>query len=714
MRTELERLGLSYDWSHGVTTCKPEYYHWSQWLFTRLFKKGLAYKKNSIVNWDPIDKTVLANEQVINGRGWRSDALIERREIPQWFLKITAYAEELLNSLDDLSGWPEQVKTMQRNWIGRSEGVEVHFQVKDKSPLTVYTTRPDTLMGVCYLAIAPEHPLAKEAAASNPQLANFCEQCKHIKIAEAELATLEKQGIRIDGIEAIHPLTGEALPIWVANFVLMQYGTGAVMAVPAHDQRDFEFAQHYQLPIKQVIQPLDDSIWDFTKKAMVEKGKLINSGEFNNLTSEQACERIADHLAKTATGSKKVHFRLRDWGVSRQRYWGTPIPMIDCPQCGTVPVPDADLPVVLPEDIELHSPDSPLKSLPSFYTTQCPQCGAEAKRETDTFDTFIDSAWYYARNTCPDQNKNMLDERANYWLPVDHYIGGIEHANLHLLYARFVYKLMRDEGLIHSDEPFTHLLTQGMVIKDGVKMSKSKGNTVAPEDYINKYGADTVRLFAIFAAPPEQSLDWSDHGVEGAYRFLKRLWNFSYTFQEIKSNQPQPLAANPHSSDEAKIHALRKSAHEILQQATQDMQRTQFNTVVSAAMKLFNLLHDEMTDLSQNRHIIDEILSILIRILFPITPHIAQKLWTELQYGENILAAGWPAVDTNALNTENIEMVVQINGKLRAHILVPIDAEKTTIENIALTAPKIKNIIGQQPYKKIIIVPKKLINIVLA
>lgn len=697
MRSELERLGLSYDWEHGITTCKPDYYQWTQWLFTRLFKKGLAYKKNSVVNWDPVDKTVLANEQVINGRGWRSDALVERREIPQWFLKITAYADELLNDLDDLNGWPEQVRTMQDHWIGRSEGLELNFSVENKPPLTVYTTRPDTLMGVSYLAIAPEHPLAKEAAIHHSRLAEFCEESKHIKVSEAELATVQKKGMVIDGLSAIHPITGEALPVWVANFVLMQYGTGAVMAVPAHDQRDFEFAKQYQLPIKQVIHTLDGSSWDFTQKAFTEKGQLINSGEFNDLSSEQAFDQIADYLVKAGKGSKKVHFRLRDWGISRQRYWGTPIPMINCEHCGTVPVPDADLPVVLPEDIKLLSPDSPLKSLASFYKTKCPQCGAEAERETDTFDTFIDSAWYYARNACPNQNKKMLDERANYWLPVDHYIGGIEHANLHLLYARFIYKVMRDEGLVKTNEPFTHLLTQGMVIKDGAKMSKSKGNTVAPEEYINKYGADTMRLFSMFAAPPEQSLDWSDSGVEGAYRFLKRLWIFAYEWQKTRESELKPDQISKKN---------RKALHKILQQATQDMQRQQFNTVVSAAMKLFNLMHEDF-------NLINEGLNVLLRMLFPIVPHITHRLWIDLNFGEDILTASWPEVDKDALCSDELEMVVQINGKLRAQIVVPVDADKASIENAALSQAKIKEIIGERDYKKIIIVPKKLVNIVL-
>ncbi len=523
MRDQLKRLGFAYDWDRELATCKPEYYRWEQWLFTRLFKKGMAYKKTAGVNWCPHDQTVLANEQVIDGKCWRCDTAVERREIAQWFMKITDYAEQLLNDIDRLDGWPEQVRTMQRNWIGRSTGVELSFAIENEDPLTVYTTRADTLMGVTYVAVAAEHPLAKKAAETNPELQAFIESCKTTSVAEADMATMEKKGMAT-GFTAIHPITGEQVPVWVANFVLIDYGSGAVMSVPAHDTRDYAFAKAYGLPIKQVIYPADGSDVTVDAEAFVEKGVLKNSAEFDGLTSEQAVDAIAEKLAAMGRGEKQTNYRLRDWGVSRQRYWGTPIPIIHCEKCGTVPVPEDQLPVVLPEDIAYgEDVGSPIKKMPEFYETSCPECGGKAERETDTFDTFFESSWYYARFTCPDAD-SMLDERAKYWAPVDQYIGGIEHAVLHLLYARFFHKLMRDEGLLDSDEPFTQLLTQGMVLKDGSKMSKSKGNTVDPQQLIERYGADTVRLFILFAAPPEQSLEWNDEGVDGAARFLKRLW----------------------------------------------------------------------------------------------------------------------------------------------------------------------------------------------
>ena len=515
MRNQLRQLGFGYDWEREIATCDPAYYRWEQWFFTRLFKKGVVYKKTALVNWDPVDNTVLANEQVIDGRGWRSGALVERREIPQWFLKITDYADELLNDIDRLDGWPEQVRTMQRNWIGRSEGIEMQFGIAGRDDvLPVYTTRPDTLMGVTCVAVAPQHPLAAEAAAGNTALAAFIAECRITGVSEAELATQEKKGIDT-GLKAVHPVTGEQVPVWAANFVLMEYGSGAVMSVPAHDQRDYEFARANGIAIRQVIYPVNDQqVADLERAAFVEKGILKNSGEFDGLTSAQAFAAIGDWLEQAGKGSRQVNYRLRDWGVSRQRYWGCPIPIINCADCGAVPVPEADLPVILPTDVTVDASGSPLKKMAAFIETSCPQCGARAERETDTFDTFFESSWYYARYTCADQDTGMLDQRANYWMPVDQYVGGIEHAVLHLLYARFFNKLLRDEGLLTADEPFTHLLTQGMVLKDGSKMSKSKGNTVDPQGLIDQYGADTVRLFTMFAAPPEQSLEWSDSGVE--------------------------------------------------------------------------------------------------------------------------------------------------------------------------------------------------------
>ncbi|RKZ83513.1 MAG: leucine--tRNA ligase, partial [Gammaproteobacteria bacterium] len=524
MRTQLQRLGLGYDWERELATCTPEYYRWEQWLFTRLFKKGLVYKKTAAVNWCPVDNTVLANEQVIDGCCWRCDTPVEKREIPQWFMKITNYAEELLDDLDQLTGWPEQVRTMQANWIGRSEGLQIQFGIADSDDtLAVYTTRPDTLMGVSYVAVAAEHPLALKAAESNADLQAFITECRKMETSEEAVETADKKGVAT-GLMAIHPVTGEQVPVWAANFVLMGYGTGAVMSVPAHDQRDYEFAQKYGLAINQVIEPINDVNCDLTQAAFTDKGRLINSEQFSDLSSGESFDAIADFLEKQDKGERQVNYRLRDWGVSRQRYWGTPIPIINCPDCGAVPVPEQDLPVRLPEDVIVDGSGSPIKSMPEFYQCACPQCGSDAERETDTFDTFFESSWYYARFTCPDNDKAMLDERADYWLPVDQYIGGIEHAVLHLLYARFFHKLMRDEGLVSGDEPFKNLLTQGMVLKDGTKMSKSKGNTVDPQALIDQYGADTARLFTMFAAPPEQSLEWSDKAVEGSYRFLNRLW----------------------------------------------------------------------------------------------------------------------------------------------------------------------------------------------
>jgi leucyl-tRNA synthetase len=724
MREQLKQLGFAYDWSREFTTCQPEYYRWEQWLFTRLVEKGLAYKKNAVVNWDPVDKTVLANEQVVDGRGWRSGALVERKEIPQWFIKITAYADELLDGLDTLEGWPEQVRTMQRNWIGRSEGLQITFPVADAAPLQVFTTRPDTLFGVSYLAIAPQHPLALASAQNNPALQKFIEECKNIEVSESALATLEKRGVNT-GLTATHPLTNEEVPIWCANFVVMDYGTGAVMSVPAHDQRDFEFAQHYDLPLKPVLSA--NSAWDYTKTAYTERSPLINSAEFDGLAFDAAFEAIATALENKQLAERQINYRLRDWGVSRQRYWGAPIPIIYCDACGTVPVPAADLPVRLPEDVTLDGVNSPLKEIPEFYHTQCPTCGAAATRETDTFDTFMESSWYYARFASYDQNSSMLDDRAKYWTPVDQYIGGIEHAVMHLLYARFLHKLMRDEGLVQTDEPFINLLTQGMVLKDGTKMSKSKGNTVDPKLLIEKYGADTLRLFSIFTAPPEQSLEWSDSGVEGSYKFLKRLWAFSVKHQtQICSINAADRSYVNWKEQSSELQTYRRELYQILQQATFDIERLQLNTVVSAAMKLFNLLvelshHQAKLPASEApfvqqpvARLLNKMLVVLLRILYPITPHITTRLWKDLGYAGKMHDAYWPKMANDALDIDSINIIVQVNGKVRSKISVPAEASEDDIKALALADEKALKFIAQNTVRKVIYIPSKLINIVVS
>ena len=708
MRDQLKRLGFAYDWDRELATCKPEYYRWEQWLFTRLFKKGLAYKKTAGVNWCPHDQTVLANEQVIDGKCWRCDTAVERREIAQWFMKITDYAEQLLNDIDTLDGWPEQVRTMQRNWIGRSTGVELTFAIEDEDPLTVYTTRADTLMGVTYVAVAAEHPLAKKAAETNPELQAFIESCKTTSVAEADMATMEKKGMAT-GFMAIHPITGELVPVWVANFVLIDYGSGAVMSVPAHDTRDYAFAKAYGLPIKQVIYPADGSDVTVDAEAFVEKGVLKNSAEFDGLTSEQAVDAIAEKLAAMGRGEKQTNYRLRDWGVSRQRYWGTPIPIIHCDKCGTVPVPEDQLPVVLPEDIAYgEDVGSPIKKMPEFYETSCPECGGMAERETDTFDTFFESSWYYARFTCPDAD-TMLDERAKYWAPVDQYIGGIEHAVLHLLYARFFHKLMRDEGLLDSDEPFTQLLTQGMVLKDGSKMSKSKGNTVDPQQLIERYGADTVRLFILFAAPPEQSLEWNDEGVDGAARFLKRLWKLVASHLEDKS---VPSAVNvsvlsPSQKD------IRRKFHETVAKVSDDVgRRHTFNTAIAAVMELINELSKFDDDSEQGRAVVREAIEGIVIMLSPMVPHITQQLWNELGHDELLADIAWPECDESAMVRDEIELVLQVNGKLRSRINVAADADNESIEAQALADDKIQTNIEGMTVRKVIVVPGRLVNIV--
>ena len=709
MRDQLKQLGFGYDWNRELATCDPDYYKWEQWFFLKLLDKGLVYKKTAPVNWCPHDMTVLANEQVIDGCCWRCDTKVERKELAQWFLKITAYADELLASLEELNGWPEQVKTMQSNWIGRSEGVEMDFPVPDMAlPLSIYTTRPDTLMGVTYLAVAAEHPLALKAAELNTAISQFIDDCKMMETSEAAMETMEKKGID-SGIKALHPVTGESIPVWIANFVLMGYGTGAVMAVPAHDQRDFEFAKKYDIAIKQVIFSKDTNDDDScTDQAYTVKGVLRNSGEFDGLSSEQAFLSISEKLEKDKKGLRKVNFRLRDWGVSRQRYWGAPIPVIYCTDCGTVPVPEKDLPVTLPRDVVLDGSQSPLVAHPTFSNVACPTCGKDARRETDTFDTFMESSWYFAR-FASSKSESMLDASANYWLPVDHYIGGIEHAILHLLYARFYTKLLRDEGLIVCDEPFKRLLTQGMVLKDGSKMSKSKGNTVDPQGLIAQYGADTVRLFIMFAAPPEQSLEWSDSGVEGAFRFLKRLWKQAYLHSESAGD----LVVMDKITLTEEQQAVRRQVHQTIQKVSHDMgERIIFNTAIAANMELVNTL-SKFTDTSDNGKVIrQEALEAIVLMLAPIVSHICHQLWQDLGHQESVVRAPWPKVDVSALEQDIIEIVIQVNGKLRSKISVSATVSSDELQTLALNDDYIMRFIEGKPLKKVIVVPKKLVNIV--
>ena len=706
MKAQLKQLGLGVDWNREIATCKPEYYKWEQWLFTELFKKGLIYKKTSTVNWDPVDGTVLANEQVIDGRGWRSGALVEKRDIPQYFMKITAYAEELLNDLDKLDGWPEQVKTMQRNWIGKSYGCEVEFPIIGQhGNLKVYTTRPDTLMGATYVAVAAEHALATLATQNNPALAEFVAECKRGSVAEADVATAEKKGMAT-GLFVTHPLNGEQLPVWVANYVLASYGEGAVMAVPAHDERDFEFAKKYNLPIKTVIKNTNADVLPMT-----EHGILFNSGAFNTLNFEGAGTAIAEALSAKKLGKRRTQYRLRDWGVSRQRYWGCPIPIIHCEKCGEVPVPAEQLPVVLPEDVVMDGVGSPIKKDPNFYETTCPTCGGKATRETDTLDTFFESSWYFARYASFDCNTAMADSRANYWLPVDQYVGGIEHAILHLLYARFFNKLMRDVGLLKNDEPFTNLLTQGMVLKDGSKMSKSKGNTVDPQALIDTYGADTARLFMMFAAPPEQSLEWADSGVEGANRFLRRLWKAVYDHVELGQ-----IAAYTQGELTAELKAIRLQLHLTIEKVADDYgRRHSFNTAISSVMELMNALAKiEGTD-EVTRSVRQEVLQNVALLLSPIVPHICQAIWAELCPHSHILDAGWPVADKSAMVQDRVEYVIQVNGKLRGSITVAKTENKETLEKLALQQPFVQKFIAENmTVRKVIVVPNKLINVVVS
>lgn len=754
MRGQLKKMGFAYDWSRELATCKPDYYRWEQWFFLRLFEKGLVYRKKATVNWDPVDNTVLANEQVIDGRGWRSGALVEQREIDQWFLKITAYADELLTDVQKLEEWPTQVRTMQENWIGRSEGVELEFGIEESEEvLSVFTTRPDTLMGVTYVAVAAQHPLALAAAENNPALTEFIDSCKNAKTAEADLATMEKRGMPT-GKYAIHPLTGETVPVWVANFVLMSYGSGAVMAVPGHDERDWEFAQTYGLPIKQVITADHGDVVDVSEAAFTEKGRLLNSGGFDGLTSEEAFDAIAELLKSEGKGRKTINYRLRDWGVSRQRYWGCPIPIIYCDECGAVPVPDDQLPVELPTEVVFdESGSSPIKQMPEFYETSCPKCQGAARRETDTFDTFFESSWYYARFTGPDNDQSMLDQRADYWLPVDQYIGGIEHAVLHLLYARFFHKLMRDEGLVDSDEPFTKLLTQGMVLCDTYytendkggqnwiapkdvsverdsrgqiikstitatgeevtsagmsKMSKSKNNGVDPQQLIETYGADTLRVFSMFAAPPDQSMEWSDSGVEGANRFLKRVWRM---VQEHVSSGPALELDKSSLSDELK--ALRQKLYQTLNKVTDDMSRRYtFNTAIAANMELINEIAKFKDSDVATVSVRQEALEIAVLMLAPIAPHICQVMWQALGHDDALIQHSWPEVDEQALVQSSVQLMIQVNGKLRGKIDVDVDADDETVKALAQANDNVQRFIEDKVIRKVIVVKGRLVNIV--
>ncbi len=709
MKQQLVQLGFGYDWSREIATCHPKYYKWEQWLFIKLFEKGLVYKKNSVVNWDPVDQTVLANEQVIDGRGWRSDALIEKKEIAQWFMKITDYAEELLTSLDDLSGWPESVKTMQKNWIGKSVGLEIDFVMENYENLCVYTTRPDTLFGVTYLAIAAEHPLAIEAGKNNASVQSFINECKTIQTSEAAIETMEKRGVD-SGLICIHPITGQEVQIWIANFVLMGYGTGAVMSVPAHDERDYEFAKKYNIPIVPVIKPHDSEL-DISSEAFIEKGVLFNSGGFDGLSSEDAFDAIADNLESQNLGQRQTNYRLRDWGVSRQRYWGCPIPIINCPKCGPVAVPETQLPVVLPEEISFNGVGSPIKKMPDFFQTTCPSCGASSERETDTFDTFFESSWYFARYACVNSDNAMLDDRANYWLEVDQYVGGIEHAILHLLYARFFNKLLRDEGLIKTSEPFSNLLTQGMVIKDGAKMSKSKGNTVDPAEMIERYGADTVRLFILFAAPPTQDLEWIDSGLEGAHRFIHKIYRIVSQFLQDKACSRVAVLDPSKLTKEQK--EIRQKTHLSLQKITDDVSRRHsFNTAIAMLMELSNLLNKfNLTD-GQSMAIRAETIDIILKSLSPFTPHICHKLWFDLGHKDAIINELWPVIDMQALKQDEIQIVVQVNGKLRAKITVDANAKDNEIESIALVDENVVKFVEGKNIVKTIVVPNKLVNIV--
>ena len=706
---QLIPLGFGFDCSRELSTCDPDYYRWEQWMFTRLYEKGLAYRDKALVNWDPVENTVLANEQVIDGKGWRSGAVVERRELPQWFLKITDYCEELLSGLDDLD-WPEQVKVMQRNWIGRSEGVEIDFAVSNtKDVISVYTTRPDTLFGATYMALAPEHPLVQSVAENDPRVAEFIESTKSQSVSEEALEKMEKLGVPL-GIEVINPINNMPIPVWTANFVLMTYGTGAIMSVPAHDQRDFEFAKKYNLEIKPVIVPDDNQSHDFDSTAFIEEGVLIDSEDFTSLDSISAKAKIGDTLVKKKSGRKVVNYRLRDWLVSRQRYWGAPIPMLINDQQEIIAEKDQNLPVVLPEEVKFDGVKSPIKSMKAFYEVN--DRGEEGlKRETDTFDTFMESSWYYARFCSSDSKDKMLDDRAKYWLPVDLYIGGIEHAILHLLYARFYHRLLRDEGLVEGDEPFKSLLTQGMVLNDGAKMSKSLGNTVDPEEMIKNYGADTVRLFMMFTAPPEQSLEWSDKAINGSFRFLKRLWS-SVQSRKDQITGIDDLDKQDNLSDKQK--GLMRKTHQTIAKVSDDIgRRYTFNTAIAAVMELVNELNAFEINDDVDKKVVKEAIKAIILLLSPIVPHICNRLWLDLGYDSSIIDESWPTHDPELMVQENVEIVIQVNGKLRSKITVDQSIDDKALEELVMMDEKIKKYTDGHTVKKIIIVPKKLVNIVI-
>ncbi len=776
MKEQLQSLGFAIDWERELATCSPEYYRWNQWLFLRMLERGIAYKHTGVVNWDPVDRTVLANEQVIDGRGWRTGAVVEKREIPMYYLRITKYAEELLADLDQLPGWPERVKLMQANWIGKSEGVNFGFPYTldgERKVMRVFTTRADTIMGVTFCAVAAEHPLAAHAAKRDPRIAAFVAECKRGSVMEADLAMIDKKGMPT-GLSVTHPLTGESIEVWVGNYVLMGYGEGAVMGVPGHDERDFAFAKQYGLPIKQVIdvagKPFSADAW---QPWYADYGRCINSGKYDGLGYREAVDAIAADIAAKRLGGKQVQWRLRDWGISRQRYWGTPVPIIHCPTCGDVPVPDKDLPVALPENLVPDGTGNPLAKTPSFLDCKCPQCGGGARRETDTMDTFVDSSWYFVRFACPDQAQAMVDERVKYWLPVDQYIGGIEHAILHLLYARFWSKVMRDLGLVSFDEPFSHLLTQGMVLNhvflrtdekgkrtffapeeldivhdeagrvtgaraksDGLPvdyagistMSKSSRNGVDPQELIEHYGADTARFFIIFTSPPEQTLEWSDAGVEGSHRFLRRLWDFCYRNKACIAPAPVVTRVADWSNEEPVLREKRAEVHRILSQANYDYGRMQFNTVASAGMKILNILEklplDDLSPLdataprrplNARRQLLNEGVGVLLRLIHPIVPHVTHKLWAELgferQFGD-IMAAPWPEVDQSALETDEVELVLQVNGKLRGHLRAPKTADRAALERLALENDAVQRHTNGQAPKKVVVVPGRLINVV--
>jgi leucyl-tRNA synthetase len=766
MRTQLKSLGFAIDWSREVATCDPQYYRWNQWLFLRMRERGLAYRKSGVVNWDPVDQTVLANEQVIDGRGWRTGALVEKREIPMYYLAITRYAEELLHALEELTEWPERVRVMQANWIGRSEGCDIAFPyaadavaaVGSEGALRVFTTRADTLFGVTFMAIAPEHPLALAAARGSASLGAFIEECRRGAVNEAELATQEKRGMAT-GLHVLHPFTGEPLEVWVANYVLMAYGEGAVMGVPAHDERDFEFALRNRLRVVTVVRSESGAYEEVRapwNAAYAEYGVTVNSGEFSGLTFSAAVDAIAAGLEKRGLGAKRVQYRLRDWGISRQRYWGCPIPIVHCEGCGEVPVPDEELPVVLPENLVPDGSGNPLAKSASFYECRCPKCGAPARRETDTMDTFVDSSWYFMRYACADASQ-MVDQRVGYWLPVDQYIGGIEHAILHLLYSRFWTRVMRDLGLVRFDEPFTRLLTQGMVLNDiysyegpdgrkryvnpadvdtrrssdgrevyetvtgdsgtvvvtheGLgKMSKSSGNGVDPQLLVERFGADTARLFTMFASPPEQTLDWSDDGVQGAARFIRRLWSAVY---EHVSAGDGPAPALAFEALDAPQRELRRAAHQALAKATDDIgRRRNFNTAIAAVMELLNSIQRFNDASPQGRAVRQEALSLAVRILAPVTPHVCHALWQALGFTSPLVDERWPQPDPKALERQTHSLVVQVNGKLRAHISVPVDADEAAVRAAALADEHVRRFVGDKAVRRVIVVPGKLINVV--